>query len=275
VTPSARPRAALVDLDGTVVSGDRCIDGAIEGIERLRAAGVPVVFLTNRATDSAADHAAVLRAGGIEAAAEDVVTSAAITAIALDPSDGPALVLGDEPLRTALSDAGVDVIEEADAEPTAIETVVVSVDSDLHFARLTLAARAIASGARFVATNPDGARPTPDGIVPETGALSAALTAATGERPTVFGKPNPAAATAALERLRRVESDRFTAGIGPEDCLLVGDNPSTDIELGERVGATTVLVGDRPPSEQVEGDDGSTPTYHIDSLADIGRVLKE
>jgi ribonucleotide monophosphatase NagD (HAD superfamily) len=51
-----RPTAAIVDLDGTVVSGRAVIDG----LDALRAAGLPVVFLTNRATDAPNDHAAVL-----------------------------------------------------------------------------------------------------------------------------------------------------------------------------------------------------------------------
>jgi len=84
-----RPTAAIVDLDGTVVSGRAVIDG----LDALRAAGLPVVFLTNRATDAPSDHAAVLR----DAAAADVVTAADIAADRLSASDGPALVLGETP----------------------------------------------------------------------------------------------------------------------------------------------------------------------------------
>jgi len=88
-----RPTAAIVDLDGTVVSGRAVIDG----LDALRAAGLPVVFLTNRATDAPNDHAAVLRDGGIDAVAPDVVTAADIAADHLSASDGPALVLGETP----------------------------------------------------------------------------------------------------------------------------------------------------------------------------------
>jgi ribonucleotide monophosphatase NagD (HAD superfamily) len=39
--------ALLVDLDGVVWVGGRPLPGSIEALGRLRAAGVPVVFVTN------------------------------------------------------------------------------------------------------------------------------------------------------------------------------------------------------------------------------------
>lgn len=261
------PTAALVDLDGTVLSGGTVIDGARDGLEALAAADVPTVFLTNRATETPERHAETLRAGGIDAACADVLTSAGIAAASLDPDDGPALVLGDGPLLDALADAGI----ERTTAPHAAETVLASVDTTLSFDRLTAAARAVEAGARFVATNPDGARPTPAGLLPETGAVSAALTAATGEVPTVLGKPNPEAARAALAR---VEARHGRAG-SPADSLVVGDNPATDVRLGNRVGATTVLVGEEPPGvAAADGAHAPVPDFRIDSLAALDSVLE-
>lgn len=263
------PKAVLLDLDGTVISGERVIDGAAAGVDRLRAAGLPVLFLTNRATHAPTAHVATLRTGGIDAAAEDVLTSAAITADALGPADGPAIVLGADPLRAALTDAGVEVLTEGN--PAAARTVVASASPDLAFEQLTAATRAIAEGAQFVATNPDGARPTPQGPLPGTGAVSAALTAATGTAPTVLGKPNPHVAEAAVERLCRT-SDTLTATLAPAECLFVGDNPATDVALGRAVGATTVLLSDEP--SQTPGDGDPTPDFCLESLADIPTVLE-
>jgi 4-nitrophenyl phosphatase len=263
------PKAVLLDLDGTVISGERLIDGAAAGVDRLRAAGLPVLFFTNRATHAPTAHAATLQEGGIDATAEDVLTSAAITAEALGPADGPAIVLGGDPLRAALTDAGVEVL--TDSNPAAVRTVVASVSPDLDFERLTAATRAIAQGAQFVATNPDGARPTPRGPLPETGAVSAALTAATGTTPTVFGKPHPGAAEVAVERLCHA-NDTVTATLNPAECLLVGDTPATDVALGRAVGATTVLLSDNASNTPQNGD--QTPDFRLESLADIPTVLE-
>lgn len=268
------PAAALVDLDGTVVSGETVIEGAREGLEALTDADVPTVFLTNRATETPEHHAKTLRAGGIDAAPEDVLTSAGIVAASLDSDDGPALVLGDDPLLDALADAGI----ERTSNPDAAETVLASVDTRLSFDRLTAAARAVEAGARFLATNPDGARPTPTGLVPETGAVSAALTAATGKTPTVLGKPDPAAVRVALQHLG-MPSGSIPS---PADCLVIGDNPATDVRLGNRVGATTVLVGESPPgtatergpSPEMSADTSAVPDYRLDSLAALDTVLE-
>jgi HAD superfamily hydrolase (TIGR01450 family) len=266
----ASPNAALVDLDGTVLSGESVIDGAARGIERLRSAGLPVLFLTNRATHAAEAHASTLREAGIEARASDVLTAGEITAAGFDPDDGPAYVLGTAALRAAIVEAGTETV--ADPTPEAVGTVVASAAPALDFERLTAATRAVDAGARFVATNPDGARPTPAGLCPEAGAVAAALTAATGRRPTVFGKPNRAVAEAAVTRLRENSEGTLPPDFEPSQFLVIGDNPSTDVELGRRIECPTVLVGAGPPGDARE--DTANPDYRIDSLTEIAGVLE-
>ena len=55
----AAPRgygAYIFDLDGTLYLGDRLLPGAREMVETLRAAGVPLRFLSNNPTLSIADY---------------------------------------------------------------------------------------------------------------------------------------------------------------------------------------------------------------------------
>ena len=59
-------RAALVDLSGTLHVGDRPIPGAIEACRRLLGLGIPVRFLTNTSTVSAAGLLERLRAMGFD-----------------------------------------------------------------------------------------------------------------------------------------------------------------------------------------------------------------
>ena len=40
----------LIDLDGTMFNGDEVIEGAVDFINRLNAANIPYLFLTNNAT---------------------------------------------------------------------------------------------------------------------------------------------------------------------------------------------------------------------------------
>ena len=41
------PRAVLIDLAGVLYVGDQAIPGAVDALARLRAAGLPLRFLTN------------------------------------------------------------------------------------------------------------------------------------------------------------------------------------------------------------------------------------
>lgn len=71
-----------------------------------------------------------------------------------------------------------------------------------------------------------------------------------------------------------IEVSLASIGVDPADCLVIGDNPETDIELGRRAGLTTVLVltgvvdASDPVLDEVPAD------HVIDSLGDIGTVLE-
>ncbi len=105
---------------------------------------------------------------------------------------------------------------------------------------LAAAANALARGVRLFASNLDLNHPGDRGtLVPETGALAAALWAAAGMGSSyavlteVAGKPSPLFALTALARLGR----------GERGCVaVVGDNPATDGALAAAIGATFVQV---------------------------------
>ena len=46
----ASPKAVLIDLAGVLHVGDQAIPGAVDALARLRAAGIPLRFLTNTTT---------------------------------------------------------------------------------------------------------------------------------------------------------------------------------------------------------------------------------
>ena len=65
--------ALLLDLDGTVWAGELALPGSVESIV---ASQLPALYITNNASRGPADVAAKLRAAGLDASPEDVVTSA-------------------------------------------------------------------------------------------------------------------------------------------------------------------------------------------------------
>jgi 4-nitrophenyl phosphatase len=86
----------------------------------------------------------------------------------------------------------------------------------------------------LISTNNDPTYPTPEGLLPGNGALTAALATAGQVQPTIAGKPNRAIADLALGRL---ETQR-----GAHGNLVVGDLPATDGQLAVELGFEFGLV---------------------------------
>jgi len=75
-----------LDLDGVIWLSDDPIPGAAQAVARLRAAGEPVVFVTNNSSQVVADVEAKLARQGIPAAG-DVLTSAMAAAALVEPGE--------------------------------------------------------------------------------------------------------------------------------------------------------------------------------------------
>lgn len=106
------------------------------------------------------------------------------------------------------------------------------------YLHIRLASTLINRGAAFVATNPDRSFPLPEGPLPATGAIVEAIVAATGERPTVVGRPYPPMFAAALEGL----------DIDPGRVVVIGDSPETDVLGAHRAGMAAILISDEEVS---------------------------
>ncbi len=254
--------AALVDLDGTVVHGGSLLDGALAGVDALRAAGLDLLFLTNNPTRSPAGWADHLSEPGLSVAPDEVLTSAEATVRYLDehhagaralPVAGPAVV-------EQLQAADVTLVED----PSAAEVVVAGYHAGFDYAEMTKGLRALLDGATLVGTDPDRWVPTDAGPIPGSGAVTNAVAGAAEVDPeAVLGKPSRETIDLAMDRV----------GVDPERCLLVGDRLDTDVAMGERAGATTALVltGAATRSD-VEAVD-VRPDYVLESLAEVERVL--
>jgi glycerol 3-phosphatase-2 len=225
--------ALIVDLDGVVWLGGRPIEGAADGVAKLRAHGTRLLFVTNDPSHSRADQAARLGAIGIPASPSDVMTSAAATARflagRLDLRGATALVVGSPAFQQEIVDAGFDLVPHAQAREA--ELVVVGGHEGFDFDELRAATRAVANGAQLFAAGRDRFVPTEDGPEPATGAILAAVETATGVTATVVGKPEPYMFEIAREELS-----------GCERIAVVGDTLASDIAGAKRAGLDAILV---------------------------------
>lgn len=216
----------MIDLDGVVWRGAATVQGAPEAVAELRAAGVPLAFVTNSAARSAAEVAEKLAGHGIPDA-EDLVISASMAAAALVQPGERAVVIGSEGLRAALRARGAEVVDAAVHDDG--DVVVVGITPEFDYVRLTNAMRAIQDGARFIATNDDATFPDAEGLLPGNGALVAALATATGVDPEIAGKPHGPITELVRDRL------------GP-DGIVAGDRPETDGLFASALGYDFGLV---------------------------------
>jgi 4-nitrophenyl phosphatase len=247
-----------MDLDGVVCRGITPLPGAQEAIPTLQRLGIRYAFVTNNATMTPAQTADKLRNMGVDAAAEDIVTSplaAAAYLRSLTKEAATVCVVGEAGLIEAVESAGFRVGDEN------ADFVVVGLDRQFTYQRLTAAFRAIEAGARFVATNVDRALPVDDGLAPGCGSIVAAIATASGVKPTVVGKPEPTLLTVALDRL----------GVPPKNAMMVGDQIATDIRAGKAAGMTTVLV----EGDLATTDDEVAPDLRVKDLAELLRLLED
>ena len=250
---------ALLDLDGVVYLGGAAIPGAAAALGEATARGMRLAFVTNNASRSPSAIAAQLTGLGVPATAGDVVTSAQAAARLLAgrlPAGSAVLVVGGIGLRLALRERGLRPVSAAAERPAA---VVQGYSPDISYSLLAEAAIAVRDGAMYVASNADVTLPTTRGPQPGNGALIQVIVTATGQQPTVAGKPEPPLHAEAVART------------GAKHPLVVGDRLDTDIRGAVRGGADSMLVltGVTRPADAVLAAPHERPTYLAEDLTGL------
>ena len=231
----------LCDIDGVVYRGDRLLPGSDIALRRLIEAGVGLWFVTNNSTRAPAYISdKIKRVTGVGISPDAIVTSSQSAVRMLGEEQRPVMVLGSEGIHSALADAGIGET----ADPREARALLVGLDWDLNYDRLTRAADAVRLGARFIATNTDPTFPIADGLLPGGGACVAAVQATTGIAPEVAGKPHPPMRSLLREK-----------GIGK--AWVIGDRGDTDVALAEAEPDWTsilVLTGVTAADEAIAAD---------------------
>ena len=254
----SRLRCLLLDVDGTIVRGSDATPGAAEFFSVLRRTGRSFLVVTNNNSISLTEHSQRLAGAGLDIQSDNILSSAEVAADFLTAQwhVHSAMVLGARALRETLSANGLNLTDE---KP---DCVVVGFDTDLCYERLKKACFLIEQGSRWLATHPDVAMPGSDGFWPDCGAITAAITITTGRQPDiVLGKPSKYMAQAAIAR----------SGFTPDQIMMVGDSPETDVLLAKQNGlaAALVLTGACPRDQAAD----SGADIVVDDLGRLAQLL--
>ena len=228
VSVSMRYKGYLIDLDGTMYKGNEPIDGAKQFIDYLNDENIPYVFITNNSTLPREAVVEKLGSFGITTTIEHVLTSATATAnyIKAEKANARCYVIGEAGLQQAFHDASITMTD------VDCDYVVVGLDRNITYEKLSKACLLIRNGATFLSTNKDAAIPTEKGLVPGNGALTASIAVSTGVEPVFIGKPEKTMADEALKLI----------GMDCANVLMIGDNYETDISFGIRANIDTLMV---------------------------------
>jgi HAD superfamily hydrolase (TIGR01450 family) len=233
---------------------------AVDFINNLRKNGYKVLFFTNNASHNPEYYFEKLSRLGFEPSKDEILTSGNVTIQFLlrHRAGKSCYLVGTEELEEQFASSGITLSENA-------PIVVTSFDTTLTYKKLDTACRLIRNGAEYLSTHPDFNCPTEDGFIPDSGAISAFVTASTGVSPTYFGKPYKTT----LDMIKEI------TGISVNDMVIFGDRLYTDIALGKKFGVTSVLVlsGETQPADVDAAADADKPDFVFNSLDDVDKVM--
>jgi glycerol 3-phosphatase-2 len=230
-----RYRHVLLDLDGCVWVGEQLTPRAPQAIAAIRASGRTLAFVTNDGRRSPEEYVRRLWQLGCTASLEEIVTvgSALQHHLAGRPAGFGAYVIGSEAIVRHVADAGGRILNRTPAAERADLVVVVAHDA-FDYDELTIATRAVLGGAELLCGGRDATYPADDGLRPGTGAIVAALEAATGRAASSVGKPEPEMFRTALERV--------SGGEHPGRALVIGDRLDADLAGAAASGLDGAIV---------------------------------
>lgn len=218
----SRPEAVLIDLAGVLHIDDQAIPGAVAALQRLRASGLPLRFLTNTTRSPRGRIVANLRQMGFEIVPEEIQTAVLATRH----------LVGQRGLRPHYL-VHPDIAGEigtSHAEPDAV----VLGDAGHHFTydALNTVFRLLMRGLPFIVMARNRYFKEKDGLTLDMGAFVAGLEYSSGIKAEVVGKPAAPFFLSALEEL----------GITPENAVLIGDDLADDIGGAQAAGIPGMLV---------------------------------
>ena len=276
--------------DGVLWRGDFIIPGVPDVLDKLRADGKKLFFVTNNSTKSRAGYQSKFTSLGLNVQPEEIFSSSFAAAAYLEQTKfkdtgKKVYIIGEKGISEELDLVGVPWLggeEDAGKQPDMgsggkvdfdhdVGAVVVGFDRHISYYKLQYAQLCLNElpGCEFIATNLD--RVTHLTHAQEWaggGTMVAAVSGCTGREPTLVGKPAPLMIDYIAQKYGITDRSRI--------CM-VGDRLDTDIAFGRNNGLKTCLTLSGVTSEdelldkvpRKKGTEGMQPEFYVDTLRDF------
>lgn len=252
-----RPKAFLIDMDGTLYfKGEPC-PGAIETVNYLRQEKYQLRFLTNTTAKTPKMLHAQMQALGFDIYEDEIfnATYACLQYLRSQPKNRCHFMV-DGAVKAFFKEIPID-----DDAPDFV--VVGDYGEGFDFHALNHAFRLLMDGAELIALQKNLYWFSAEGMFLDCGAFVTLLEAAAGTTAKVMGKPSETFFKIALESLQ----------CSPSEAIVVGDDITSDIVGAERMEMRSILVktGKFKPN-QLENP-VAKPTWVLESISALAQLF--
>ncbi len=228
----------LFDIDGVLVTSWQPIEGAAETLRVLADNQIARSYLTNTTTRTRRQIARLLTDAGMDVAADEVITAAALTAeyVRGQYPDARCFLVNNGQIAEDMP--GIDIAYASDhgpEDPTPETPDVILLGGagpEYNHVTLSRVYDWMAQGVPVVAMHRSTSWNTAEGLRIDTGMYLIGMEETSGRKASAVGKPAPAGFLAAASRL----------GVDPDEMYMIGDDLNNDVLAAQVVGMTGVLV---------------------------------
>ena len=254
---ATRPKAFLIDMDGTLYfKGEPC-PGAIETINYLRQEKYQLRFLTNTTAKTPKMLHDQMQALGFDIHKNEIfnATYACLLYLRAQP-DARCHFMVDDAVKAFFNEIPID-----DNAPDFV--VVGDYGEGFDFSTLNHAFRLLMEGAELIALQKGLYWFSSEGMFLDCGAFVTLLETAASKTAKIMGKPSETFFKIALESLQ----------LSPSDAIVVGDDITSDILGAETMKMRSILVktGKFKP-DQLENP-VAKPTWVLESISALSQLF--
>lgn len=218
----------LIDLDGIAYLGDKVIPSCRDFIKKCIEEKIQFCFVTNNSTRTTKEVYEHLKRIGYEVNQKNIITSSEVTAkyIKNEKPNANVYLIGMNGIKTELENNHISLVSEN------ADYVVIGLDFNINYEKLSVACREIFNGAKFISTNSDLRISRTNSIAPGNGSLTKVIELVTNIEPIYMGKPQIEMLEYGLQKLN----------LPKEEVAMIGDNYFTDILGAHTFGMDSIFV---------------------------------